>query len=60
MANKHRLALGFPFPVLVNETATKQRIAPGVLVNETIAGGGGGGGTVVPIITRQFRARWAA
>lgn len=35
MANTQRIAQGFPLPILVNETATKQRIAPGVLVNET-------------------------
>lgn len=37
MAGKQRISTGFPFPLLVNETQTKQRIAPGVLINETIA-----------------------
>lgn len=37
MANAQRIAVGFPFPVYVNETVTKQQIAPGVYVNETIA-----------------------
>lgn len=41
MANAQRIAGGFPFPVYVNETATKQRIAPVVYVNETIAAAGG-------------------
>lgn len=39
MANQ-RIASGFPFPVYVNETGTKQRIAPGVYVDETSGGGG--------------------
>lgn len=42
MANAQRIAGGFPFPVYVNETVTKQQIAPGVYVNETIAAAGGG------------------
>jgi hypothetical protein len=37
MAQEQRIAAGFPFPVLVNETATEQRIAPGALIDETIA-----------------------
>lgn len=41
MANAQRIVAGFPFPLLVNETATKQRIAPGALINETIAAAGG-------------------
>lgn len=41
MANAQRIAGGFPFPVYVNETVTKQQIAPGVYVNETIAAAGG-------------------
>lgn len=40
MANAQRIASGFPFPVYVNETQTKQRISPGAFVNETIASGG--------------------
>ena len=36
MANRQAIAGGFPFPVYVNETAKKQRIATGGLyVNET-------------------------
>lgn len=32
---KTRIAPGFPFPVVINETSTgKTRIAPGVVVNE--------------------------
>lgn len=34
-----RIAAGFLFPVYVNETATKQRIAPSVYVNETVVTG---------------------
>lgn len=37
MANAQRIAAGIPFPAYVNETATKQRISPGVYVDETIA-----------------------
>lgn len=37
MAKKQAIAAGYPYPVYVNETATKQRIAPGVMINETVA-----------------------
>lgn len=37
MVNAQRLSFGFPFPVYVNETQTKQRLAPGVYVDEAIA-----------------------
>lgn len=53
MANAQRIAAGFPFPVYVNETATKQRIAPGVYVNETIAAGGN-----VPTNITLAQASW--
>lgn len=49
MANAQRLASGFPFPVYVNETETKQRIGPGGYVNETIAAAAGGSTDVVPL-----------
>lgn len=40
MATKQRNAGGFPFPVLVNENSSNQRITAGaVLVNETASGG---------------------
>lgn len=39
MANKQAIAPGFPFPVYVNETQTKQRFAPGVYVDETVSSG---------------------
>ena len=37
MANAHRIATGFPFPLFVNETTNKQQIAAGDFVNEEIS-----------------------
>ncbi len=47
MANAQRIASGFPFPIYVNETATKQRIAQGVYVDEKIAAVATGGGPLI-------------
>lgn len=33
--SKQRIARGFPFPLLINETGSKQRISRGALINET-------------------------
>lgn len=41
MANTQFLIPGFPFPVYVNQTATKQYIAPSIYVDEVVTGGGG-------------------
>jgi len=30
------IAPGFPFPVYVSETSTRQEIGPGVYINETV------------------------
>lgn len=38
MIKAQRIVAGFPFPLFINETAAKQRIAPGVFIDETIAG----------------------
>lgn len=35
---KQRVARGFPFPLIVNETATKQRPSRGAIINETFVG----------------------
>lgn len=62
MARQHVLA-GYPFPVYVNETATKQEILAVVYLNETVTAAASSSATTFKFVYRRhtrIRARRAA